>query len=199
MKTKPRNVWPVTCVSETYPTKDAFQPQPTCDTSRRRFLRQLSNGASIACLLGIPTLAHGQSMPVRFDLLDHHPPTTDDTRVAQIASFEEKRVLWVEPGYLVMVLWTRPAEDPSPVEAFEGATDFVSEYLEESVVSMDQLHNLDQLHELERGLVTQLEPVVAPAEIAVLHIDHDCSAVCDLLEPSDGFEERDELMGIPVF
>lgn len=214
-----------------YPSwEERPRPHPD-DPSRRRFLARLAwgtGGASLLAQLGLPRLAHGQSLEVDFGLLDAHPgrdalmppavpaappapPSatpapvaaappaqapadasspagegegggTNEGEVGQGLTVTENRALWVEPGYLILLRWTRPRSDDDPVAALEGATDAVAGFLGTEVTSSDDLHNLDRLHEIEHGVVELLEPRVVPAVIETLHLDHDCNSVCSQLD-----------------
>jgi hypothetical protein len=91
----------------------------------------------------------------------------------------ENRALWVEPGYLVLLQWRRPADDEAAVAALEGASEAVGGYLRDAVTdAATQLHGTEMLGELETGIAAVLRPVVAPGVIDVLHLDHDCTSLC---------------------
>lgn len=196
-----RGVVPVEPADTGYPSR-----KEAGDPSRRRFIRQITVGASATCLVGLPALTHGQSVPVRFDRLNGHPTierststSSDRWQLAQITTIDEQRSLWIEPGFVLLLEWTRPDGNEGPIAALEGATETVSAHLQESVTSVDQLHNLDQLHQIESDLATLLEPIVAPAEIGLLHLDHDCETVCNDLEPSTIGPVHHQMRGdIPV-
>ena len=128
--------------------------------------------------------------------MDNPPPVPGGP-----ASIVESRALWVEPGYLILVRWSRPETDESCITALEGAADTLAEFLDARVTNVDHIHNLDQLHELEWELVEQLNPIVTPATIEVLHLDHDCTQVCSVLDPSYAYPEIYELEGdvAPVY
>lgn len=128
------------------------------------------------------------------DNLDGSPSDSDPPPV-QYASIEESRALWIEPGYLLLVRWSRPEEDETSIAALENASQSLGEFLSTRVTSVDNLHNLDQLHQVEWELVELLTPLVDPAEISVLHLDHDCTQVCSLLDPSYGYPDIYELDG----
>jgi hypothetical protein len=106
----------------------------------------------------------------------------------------ENRALWVEPGYLVLLTWTRPPDD-SLVAALEGSGDAVAEWFASHITQVDQIHNLELLHPLEGELSQFLAERLQPAIISVLHIDHDCTRVCSTLNPSRSYPERIEVMG----
>lgn len=155
---KPKKIRP-TCG---FPNWRSKPPQAGCDASRRRFLRNFAAGTGF-CLVGFPKLSHGQSIEVDLSIV-------------------ESRALWVEPGYLLLIKWSRPEDDESPIANLEGAADTLQTFLSTRVETVDQLHNLEQLHLLEWEIAEQLGPIVSPAVIDVLHLDHDCSSVCDALE-----------------
>jgi len=90
----------------------------------------------------------------------------------------ENRALWIPPGYLLLLQWTRPEEDLSPVDALEAATEMLTTYLEETVTDTDVLHDTISLQEIEVSLLELLNELVTPAVISVLHLDHDCEALC---------------------
>lgn len=93
----------------------------------------------------------------------------------------ENRALWVEPGYLVLLRWQRPADNEEVIAALEGSSDAVATYLSEQVENSQSLHDLGRLHVIEDGLAALLELRVAPADIQTLHLDHDCVSVCSTL------------------
>lgn len=214
-------------ITETSAPNRETNPLPAkCDSSRRRFLRQLAGGTGV-CMVGLPRLSHGQSLQIDLTKLDRHRPVGallpvemaeaddfDDEEQARDtepgtlmhaddpppdpigpATVVESRALWVEPGYLILVRWSRPETDESCVTALEGAADTLAEFLDTRVTNVDHIHNLDQLHELEWELVEQLTPLVVPATIDVLHLDHDCTQVCAVLNPSYAYPEIYELEG----
>jgi hypothetical protein len=126
---------------------------------------------------------------VEVDEVDGAPPFADsDTTLAQAGApgvvITENRALWLQNGYLVLLRWRRDEGDNAVVAALEGSADDVSMFLADRVRSVDNLHNIDQLHRIEGELLAQLAPRVAPATIEVLHLDHDCTAVCATLDPS---------------
>ncbi len=219
-----------------YPTRGAAPIDP----SRRRFLRQVGAGAGAAGFLatvGLPQLAHGQSMAVDFSVLEAHPPTAapiaeapavaapapsapapsaalgalaappaprpappaaaaSPAEAAEASAGEplaqandeafveitENRALWLEAGYLVLLRWVRRDGDQVVVAALEGSTAAVGELLQREVQATSDLHNLDRLHAIEAALVGLLEPLVAPARIEALHLNHDCNVVCGGLD-----------------
>jgi hypothetical protein len=108
----------------------------------------------------------------------------DPTALADANTVTEQRALWVQPGYLLLLRWTRPDGDDAPVAALEGAADEVATFLAGRVTTVDNLHNLEQLRPLEADLAALLAAIVAPAVIEVLHLDHDCNTVCSALGPS---------------
>jgi len=114
------------------------------------------------------------------------------------ATVVENRALWIEPGYLILLRWNRPASNDDVVARLEGATEHVRSYLTVAVESVDTLHNFDQLHDLEHGVASLLEPLIAPATIDTIHLDHDCSRVCSGLSPGVGPVEPIPLGGEPV-
>ena len=189
----------------------ATNPLPkSCDEGRRRFLRQLGGGVGIVMALGAAIPGHGRTLSVDFEKLTAHPrpkgpepSTVGGDALAQTAPtagddggppagasdvvadlITENRAVWIEPGYLVLVQWQRPDGDLSPVEAFEGGAVELATLIASHVTSVDNLHNIDQLHELENILLLHLASRVAPARIDVLHLDHDCTTVCSVLDPS---------------
>lgn len=111
------------------------------------------------------------------------PPV--DVPSGTLASITENRALWIPPGYLVLIQLTRDEDDETSIPAFEGASEQVSSYLDTTVTDTDQLHDVIQLREIELGILALLEPIVAPATIDVLHLDHDCTTVCGSLGPDD--------------
>jgi hypothetical protein len=162
-------------------------------------------------------------LPVRFERLQNHPPVapvpdpqsagvsvdadddqhaqadlapTDQGSLATAAEMvTEDRALWVEPGYLLLLRWTRPVDDLAAVAALEGSAETVHTFLATRVTNVDTLHNLDQLHPLEAELVVLLNARVAPTTIEVIHLDHDCTRVCSLLNPSRTYPEVIEVDG----
>jgi hypothetical protein len=108
---------------------------------------------------------------------------------------EENRALWVEPGYLILLRWRRPDGNAAVIAALEASAEPMTSFLTEQVQRVDQLHNVEQLHPIEQALARWLAPRVAPASLEVIHLDHDCTAVCALLEPSRRYPERLEIMG----
>lgn len=103
---------------------------------------------------------------------------------APVVVITENRALWLQNGYLVLLRWRRAEGDNAVVAALEGSADDVSMFLADRVSSVDNLHNIDQLHQIEAELLAQLAARVAPAAIEVLHLDHDCTVVCPMLDPS---------------
>ena len=100
-----------------------------------------------------------------------------------LASVTENRALWIPPGYLVLIQLTRDEEDETSIPAFEGAAEQVSTYLETAVSDTDELHDAIQLRDVELGILALLGPIVEPATIDVLHLDHDCNTVCSSIDP----------------
>jgi hypothetical protein len=119
----------------------------------------------------------------------------DEQDQASTQEVVENRALWVEPGYLILMQWQRPVDDTRPVDAIPAATEVARSYLASRVTSVDQIHNIDQLHVIEAELVPLLAAALAPAEIAVLHLDHDCRTVCSALDPSRSYPEPSEVDG----
>lgn len=205
MTRKPR---PKRTYRTSLPSRADEPPPEGCDPSRRRFLRQIAAGTGALCFVGFAGNARSQERAVQFYRLEGHPETTSveegtgsiapeptdepsvevdpDPSVGAVVRVEENRALWVDPGYLILVRWTRPVGDNAPVAALEGAESVVEAFLASSVTSVDQLHNLDRLHRLEAELADILRRRVAPATIEVLHLDHDCSIVCGALSPGTG-------------
>jgi hypothetical protein len=176
-------------------------------------------------VVGLPGRSEGAAPLIEIALLDHHPPLDANasagvsaakaasakpngeperpsdsawdgpTPLAQSNSVEEDRALWVDPGYLILLRWRRPADDSVPVTALEAATEAIAEFLEENAVGMDDLHDIDRLHRLEAELAALLAPLLAPAELEVLHLDHDCTLVCGTLSPRTPPEPRPVTMG----
>lgn len=222
---------PKTAISPLHPTwEDAPEH---CDTSRRRFLKQLGVGSGLLTTVGLPSLGHGQSLPINYEKLLNHPttggvhrevgadllqesdlaammadsedsgPSLDDSVADQAPSADEasveevveNRALWVEPGYLLLIRWARPADNQAPITALEGSADTISAFLTAQVTGTDSLHNLDQLHVIETALLADLSPRLSPARIEVIHIDHDCTSVCSALNPSREYPEIYPVMG----
>jgi hypothetical protein len=96
----------------------------------------------------------------------------------------ENRALWIEPGYLVLIRWTRSPGDNAVIAALEGSTDALASYLTEHIQSNNDLHELTQLHTHENALQELLAERIRPAVLEVLHLDHDCSQVCSIVTPS---------------
>lgn len=218
-----------------YPSR-ADNPLPRHhDAGRRRFLRQLASGGALAAA-GLPTLAHGQSLPIDFDKLESHPrplgraeepepaalaeeaaadlepplegaamadqmlaaqPTPAPAEPPTGGEVVENRALWVEPGYLILLRWSRPADNDVPVAALEGAADQLRSFFAARVTTVDQIHNIEHLHVLEQQIIDLLGPEVLPARIEVLHLDHDCTVVCSALDPSTSYPEPIMLLGEP--
>jgi len=228
----PRIIKPKSATPPTHPTWDDAPEH--CDTSRRRFLKQIGVGSGLLAAVGLPTLSHGQSLPINYDKLSSHPtsaepradvgadalgqsdlaavladsadseadfddsvadqaPASDEPELAE--EVVENRALWIEPGYLLLIRWARPVDDQSPITALEGSADAISSFLTTQVSSVDSLHNLDQLHAIESALLTDVASRITPARIEVLHLDHDCTTVCNTLNPSREYPEIYEVMG----
>lgn len=96
----------------------------------------------------------------------------------------ENRALWIPPGYLLLLQWTRPEEETSPVETLEGLTDMLTTHLAEAVSDTDVLHDAVSLQEIEVSLMVLLNEQVTPAVISVVHLDHDCEALCPADPPT---------------
>jgi hypothetical protein len=122
------------------------------------------------------------------------PPTSGPTSQATAEWVTEDRALWVEPGYLILVRWSRPIDNLDVVAALEGATPTVAAYLSSNVTAYNDLHDLDRLHTLEAGLVSMLAPTLSPATLDVLHLDHDCNTVCTGLP---GYYDAPENIPLP--
>ena len=206
-----------------YPRRNEIRQALRVNAGRRRFLRQLAAGTTGALVIPtLPHLAHGQALEVDFSRLDSHPThpqqppmaadRADDTAMesderremadrdqvmADSATEEvtENRALWVEPGFLILLRWRRQTSDEAPVAALEAAADPVSTFLASRVTNVDDIHNLDQLHPLEQELTAMLTPLVLPARVEMLHLDHDCTVVCSALNPSRTYPEIYELRG----
>ena len=198
------------------PTRKTNPLPSKCDASRRRFLRQLAGGAGV-CMVGYPQVVNGASLPIDLSKLSHHPRvdelTQDENRrdpdaappsdlpgespapSVQFISLEESRALWVEPSYLLLIRWSRPEEDESPIAALEAAEEQIGEFLATRVTTVDDLHNLDLLHQIEVEIVDLLAPIILPAEIEVLHLDHDCTRICHNLDPSLTYPEDPMMVG----
>ena len=181
------------------PTRESSALRKMGEADRRRFLKQLAAGAGVFSL-GLPRLSHGQSVEVNFGKLCDHPPVGPagkplPSKETPAVELTENRALWVTPGYLVLVRWRRHEDDDAVVAAFEGSADAVSTFLTTRVTSVDHIHNLDQLHGLESDLMAMLAARVSPAQIDVLHLDHDCTVVCSALNPSTEYPENIEVMG----
>jgi len=97
----------------------------------------------------------------------------------------ENRALWVEPGYLVLLRWSRRASDETSISALEGLTDTIAAHLQENVQTMENLHDIANLHVLESQIAEFIANGVE-ARVEVVHLDHDCSSVCSLLPSADG-------------
>lgn len=176
------------------------------EPGRRRFLRQVLLG-STALGVSAATVARAQDgRQIDFSILDEHDPLATDERAQPRASrarraaptteersetatvvepaeemITEQRALWVEPGYLILVQWRRPASNAGVIAAFEGASETVGAHLASQLTEpYAVLHDAAQLQEAERALLAVLVPIVAPAEIDVIHLDHDCTAVCSV-------------------
>jgi hypothetical protein len=170
-----------------------------------------AGGLGVLTALGLPRLAHGQSAEIDFSVLEAHPPSVPPPPPAmaapptaaappsaaappgppaeprQVAVSEplevvvENRALFVEPGYILLLQWERPVDELAAIAGLEGSTQAVADYLSQSITAMDELHHIERLHAHERALVALLGGRVAPATIAVLHLDHDCQRVCNPL------------------
>jgi hypothetical protein len=90
----------------------------------------------------------------------------------------EDRSLWIDPGYIVLIRWTRPVDNTDVIAALEGSVPAVSSYLSTSITSRDELHEVERLHGHELAITNLLAPLIVPARILVLHLDHNCSTVC---------------------
>jgi len=113
------------------------------------------------------------------ELPDSPPDSTGSTQIATDEEWvTEHRALWIEPGYLVLLEWHRPAADETPIIGLEGADDAISIFLGEQSDISQTLHDTDGLSALEQAIAEMLIPAVAPAEIDVIHLDHDCNVIC---------------------
>jgi hypothetical protein len=113
-----------------------------------------------------------------------------------IATITENRALWIEPGYLVLVQWSRPADNTDVIAALEGTTEALAALFSENVSTYENLHDLLQLHILEDQVASLVEAAIAPAELVSLHLDHDCNTVCSGLEPGGGYDDPPRLAGV---
>ena len=93
----------------------------------------------------------------------------------------EHRALWVDPGYLILLEWSRPVLNETPVASLEGSTEALAALLSEIVTEPDALHDTERLYQIERSVATLLATAVEPATIEVIHLDHDCNTVCGSL------------------
>ncbi len=101
----------------------------------------------------------------------------------------ENRALWVEPGYLILVRITRAEDNPEAIVGFEESTEAVTEYLQREITESSHLHNVDSLRIHELAVANIVRERISPARLEVLHIDHDCTTVCSLLDPGHIYEE----------
>ena len=115
------------------------------------------------------------------------PPEEPTDEVEQVVTggISENRALWIEPGYLLMLTWTRPEENSDVIAALEGSTETIGTYLSENVATVDDLHDVSRLHVHENAIALLLETRVAPATIGTIHLDHDCNTVCNQLDGGD--------------
>lgn len=111
------------------------------------------------------------------------PEDTPPDDGSGVGDLTENRALWVEPGYLLLIQWTRPEDDETPVIQLEASAEVVAAHLASAVTDEHTLHELHSLHTIELGLVDLLTPLVAPATVEVVHLDHDCEAICGPLGP----------------
>lgn len=120
-------------------------------------------------------------------------PPSDSVAGAGVTQVTENRALFVDPGYLFLIRWTRPADNADVVAALEGSAQAVQSYLGEHVSTADDLHDLGRLHAIEMGVVELLSSRVAPANVETLHLDHDCNTVCSSL----GWEVDPDFIPLP--
>ena len=179
------------------------RPSPGLNNpARRRFLRQIGLGAGVLSAVGPVASVRGQEgVEADFSILADHDPLTDDrsqavsvqrgrrsaasdspsepTALPTEAVITENRAVWVEPAYLILLQWHRPENADGAVAALDGSAEAIRAFMAEQVGdAFSELHDPESLQNLERGLLTLLTPLLVPAEIEVLHIDHDCGAVC---------------------
>ena len=95
----------------------------------------------------------------------------------------ERRSLYVRPGYRIALEWTRSKGDDAPVAARDGAVVALVAYLGQAVTDPTSLHDAATVQRLESGVLELLGPLVAPAEITVLHLTHSCGPVCGKERP----------------
>lgn len=209
--------------SPSYPNRQSAPIESITVPSRRAFLAQIGLTSGALGLGGLPKLAHGQSLAVNFDRLSNHPPlsTVDPAPEAEAAVMDyeeaeeavddsdsdefaaadpvetitENRALWVEPGYLVLLRWTRTATDSGVIASLESSGDAVATFLSGRITNVDHVHNIDQLHQIEHELLTYLGTLLPGVTIEMLHIDHDCTTVCSVLNPSRAYPEIYEVDG----
>ncbi len=220
MKRKPV---PSKSVDPDYPDRQSAPVEALTVPSRRAFLAQVGLTSGALGLGGLPKLAHGQSLQVNFDRLSNHPALSspdpapeaeaavmdyeeaqeesDDSDSDEFAAAEpvetitENRALWVEPGYLVLLRWTRTAADSDVIAALEGSGDSVAAFLTGRITNVDHVHNIEQLHPIEHDLLIHLSSLLPSVTIEMLHIDHDCTTVCSVLNPSREYPEIYEVDG----
>ena len=132
-----RRTKPMRRVEPALPDRENNPLPAKCDESRRRFLRQLGAGTSLLAGMGLPSLSNGQSLHINFEMLENHPlpghpvaanalatadlaPIADraDTSLAQLEepqdTIVENRALWIEPGYLILLRWSRHYKKTCP-------------------------------------------------------------------------------------
>lgn len=171
------------------------------DGSRRRFLRQIALGGGVLSGLGGVTGLRAQEEPeIDFSTLGEHATvpeaparrarrrgnntSREEARADSVEPPEEEvwvtehRALWVDPGYLILIEWSRPASDTAPVASLEGSAAAVAALLSEQVTDPQALHDTERLFDIEQAVASLLAEAVAPARIDVLHLDHDCNVVC---------------------
>jgi hypothetical protein len=152
------------------PTYPRLGESDAVDVSRRKFLGQLVAGSAVVTGIGLlDEISLAQTIPIDPDAI------------------VEYRSLWIEPGYIILVQWSRPSSNLDVVAALDAAVPSLTEYLSSTVTSSQQLHNPSLLHELEASLLTQLQPIVQPAVIIAVHLDHSCATVCDRLNPPEEY------------
>jgi hypothetical protein len=123
----------------------------------------------------VPARRRSARVGVRSDEPVEEVPTDGATAEPLIT---ENRAVWVEGGYLVLIQWTRPESAEEAIAALEASSPDILAYLGTLDASSAVLHDPGPLHVLETGLIALLSPIVAPATIDVIHLDHDCQTLC---------------------
>lgn len=123
------------------------------ERTRREFIKE---AAAVATVLGV-------SVPMSAALAD------DDVT--------ETKVLILDRGYVIRLVWTRPPQAQEPAAVLEAMIPTLYGYLAQHA-SKRVLHNPGRLEQLEGELVGLLKPSVVPAVISKLSLEHDCAQVC---------------------